>query len=341
MSAVGEKPVATASPPATGDPGVGQTRRERFAALAQRRGSLAVLVLTCVIASGAFESFATGANLRNIAIQSSFLAVVAIGMTFVIITGGIDLSVGSVYALGGVLAAWASQYGTLAALAVPLLVCGGIGLLNGALVARAGMAPFIVTLATLLGARGLLLTLTDSGSTTYLVPDGSAFTALGQGSALGIGYPVWIAVGLFALAALLLQRTGFGQTTLAMGSNEDASRLMALPVVRTKMLTYVMSGTLAGFAGAMLAARASSGVTIVGVGLELDAISAVVLGGTLLTGGAGTIGGTLAGVLLLGVIQNIINQVGNLTSAIQAVVSGGLLIVIVVLQTFLARRQQL
>lgn len=333
-------PAAGGAGPA-GAEGDGRPRREVLAAVAQRRGSLVVLVVTCLVASFAFDAFATGDNARNVALQSSFLAVVALGMTFVILTGGIDLSVGSVYALGGVLAAWASQYGTLPALLVPLAACGTIGLLNGVLIVRGGMAPFIVTLATLLGARGLLLAITDEGGTTYVVPQGSAFATMGQGTVWGIGLPVLIAVGLYALGTVLLQRTGFGQTVLAMGSNEDAARLMGLPVPRVTTQVYVMSGMLAGFAGMLAAAQASSGVTIVGIGLELSAISAVVIGGTLLTGGAGTTGGTLAGVLLLGVIANIINQIGSLNSAYQAVVNGLFLVLVVVAQTFLTRRQRL
>ena len=336
-----EATVVTVEGTGAAGPGVGRSRYERLAAAAQRRGSLVVLLVTVLVASFAFESFATGDNMRNIALQSSFLAVVALGMTFVILTGGIDLSVGSVYALGGVLAAWASQYGLIAALLVPLLICGGIGLLNGFLIVKGGMAPFIVTLTTLLFARGLLLAITDEGATTRLITPGSAFTKMGQGALWGIGYPVFIAVGLFALGTLLLQRTGFGQTVLAMGSNEDAARLMGLPVPRVTMLVYLMSGTLAGFGGMLSAAQAQSGVTIVGVGLELSAISAVVIGGTLLTGGAGTTGGTLAGVVLLGVIQNIINQIGSLNSAYQAVVNGAFLILVVVAQTYLTRRQRL
>jgi galactofuranose transport system permease protein len=323
------------------DPGFGQTRYERWAAEAQRRGSLVVLVLVCVVASAAFDSFASTGNLRNIALQSSFLAVVALGMTFVIITGGIDLSVGSVYALGGVLAAWASQYGLVAALLVPLVVCGLIGLLNGLLIVRAGLAPFIVTLGTLLFARGLLLSLTSEGATTYVIPRGSSFARMGQGSLWGIGYPVLIALGLFAAGTLVLQRTAWGQTVFAIGSSEDASRLMGLPVARVKTGVYVLSGMLAGFGGMMSAAQASSGVTIVGIGLELSAISAVVIGGTLLTGGAGTTGGSLAGVVLLGVIQNVINQIGSLNSSYQAVVNGMFLVLVVVAQTFLSRRQNL
>ncbi len=322
-------------------PGLGESRREVIASTVQRRGSLVVLALTVLVASLYFTSFFTQGNLTNIVLQNSFLAVVALGMTFVILTGGIDLSVGSVYALGGVIAAWGAGHNTLLAFVAPLLVCGAIGLLNGLLVERAGLPPFIVTLTTLLFARGLLLSLTHEGSKTYIIPTGSSFATMGQGTLFTLGYPIYIALALFAVGTVVLQRTAFGQNVLAIGSNEDAARLMGLPVPRTKILIYVMSSLLAGFGGMMAAAQASSGVTIVGVGLELSAISAVVIGGTLLSGGVGTTGGTIAGVLLLGVIQNIINQIGSLQSSYQAVVNGAFLVVVVVIQTFLSRRQRL
>lgn len=312
----------------------------RIAELLQRQGVLVVLLTVVLVASFIYPSFHTLDNARGVTVQASFLAVVALGMTMVIITGGIDLSVGSVFALGGVLAAWASQWGFLPALLTPLVVCGAIGLLNGFLVARAGMAPFIVTLATLLGARGLLLAITDEGATTYLVPKDSAFAELGQGSIWGFGYPILVALVLFGAGGLLLQRTSFGQTIFAVGGSSDAATLMGLPVARTKMLVYTLSGLLAGLAGALNAARLSSGVTILGVGMELDAISAVVIGGTLLIGGAGSISGTLWGVLLLQVIQNLINQIGTLNSSYQSVVSGGFLIVVVVAQRYLARSRR-
>ncbi|MER8069359.1 ABC transporter permease [Streptomyces sp. NPDC094034] len=314
--------------------------KQRLAELMQRQGVLAVLLTVILVASFVYPTFATLDNARGVTVQASFLAVVALGMTLVIITGGIDLSVGSVFALGGVLAAWASQWGFFTALLVPLLVCGAIGLLNGFLIARAGMAPFIVTLATLLAARGLLLALTDEGATTYLVPKDSAFAELGQGGVGGFGYPLLIALVLFGAGGLLLQRTSFGQSLFAVGGSGDAAALMGLPVARTKILVYTLSGLLAGLAGALNAARLSSGVTIVGVGMELDAISAVVIGGTLLVGGAGSISGTLWGVLLLAVIQNLINQIGSLNSSYQSVVSGGFLIVVVVAQRYLARSRR-
>ncbi|MGW9438480.1 ABC transporter permease [Streptomyces sp. NPDC055607] len=324
----------------TGSAATGTSAPERLLSLVQRQGVLAVLLLVVLIASFAYPTFPTLDNARGVLVQASFLAVVALGMTLVIITGGIDLSVGSVFALGGVLAAWASQWGLLPALLVPLVVCGAIGLLNGLLIARAGMAPFIVTLASLLGARGLLLALTHEGATTYLVPKGSAFAALGQGDVLGFGYPILVALALFGAGGVVLQRTSFGQTLFAVGGSGDAATLMGLPVARAKVTVYVLSGLLAGFAGALNAARLSSGVTIIGTGMELDAIAAVVIGGTLLVGGAGSVSGTLWGVLLLAVIQNLINQIGSLNSSYQSVVSGGFLILVVVAQRYVSRSRR-
>ncbi|MGW1723340.1 ABC transporter permease [Streptomyces sp. NPDC002306] len=316
------------------------SRSERLSALAQQHGALVTLVIAMTMASLSFDTFLTGDNLENMALSSAFLAVVALGMTFVIVTGGIDLSVGSSFALGGVLAAWGSRYGTVVALLLPLAVCGLIGLVNGLLIARVRLAPFIVTLAAMLGARGLLLAITDEGSTTYLVDKDSFFATLGQGSLIGIGTPVWITVALFVLGAVVLRRSRFGQYVYAVGGNEDAGALMGAPVARTKITVYTLSGLCAGLAGALNAAWLASGVTILGTGMELEAISAVVIGGTLLSGGFGFISGSLVGVLLLKVIQNVINQIGSLDSAYQQVVSGAFLAVVVVAQTWLGRRRR-
>ncbi|PRX96739.1 ABC transporter permease [Allonocardiopsis opalescens] len=319
----------------------GASGAERISALAQRHGALVVLVAVVLVTSLSFDTFFTGYNLNRLAVNAAFLAIVALGMTFVIITGGIDLSVGSVFALGGVLAAWASQYGTLPALLVPVAAAGAIGLANGLLVARTRLAPFIVTLASMLGARGLMLAVSGEGNETYLVPQGSAFLELAQGGLFGIGYPVYLTLALFGLGGLLLRRTGFGQSVYAVGGNEDAAALMGVRVARTKLTVYLMSGLLAGFAGALNAAYLGSGVTILGFAMELDAIAAVVIGGTLLTGGLGYVSGSLVGVLLLKVIQNVINLIGSLSSSYQQVVSGLFLIAVVVAQTYLSRRRRI
>jgi galactofuranose transport system permease protein len=315
-------------------------RREQVSRVLQQHGAIMVLATVVIVGSLAFDSFATAGNAASIVVSSSFLAVIAIGMTFVIISGGIDLSVGSLFVLGGVLAAYGSQYGLIVALLLPLAVCGVVGLIQGLIIARTGMAPFIVTLAGMLGVRGLMLAISDEGATTHLVKD-RAFAGLGQGELLGLSYPVYIMIVLAVIGMVLLQRTGFGQNVYAIGGNEQAAALMGVPVARTKVFVYVMSGLLAGLAGALNAARLSSGVTILGIGLELDAIAAVVIGGTLLTGGAGGVTGTVAGVLLLGVIQSLINQVGNLTSSFQQVVSGAFLVLVVVAHRLLSKAQRL
>lgn len=305
--------------------------------LAQRHGALLVLLLVVAVAGMTLDGFLALGNLNRVLVSASFLAIIALGMTFVIITGGIDLSVGTVFALGGVLAAWASQYGSLALLALPLVVCGLIGLLNGVLIARAGLAPFIVTLATMLGAWGLMLSVSDEGNTTYLVPEGLVLAPLVHGRLFDVlGYSFLLVVAVYVVGGLVLRRTTAGQHVYAVGGNEQTAALMGVPVARTKMAVYTLSGLCAGAAGALNAVWLGSGVTIFGIGIELQAISAVVIGGTLLTGGYGFVAGTLAGVLLLGVIQNIINAVGTLTSAFQEVVSGLFLVAVVLVQSRLS-----
>jgi len=314
-------------------------RRERLSGLIQHQGGVAVLVVVAVIASIASPGFASGANVQAILVGNAYTGLLALGMTFVIISGGIDLSVGSMFALGGVLAAWGSLHGgVVVAIALPLLVCAAIGLVQGLLISRAGLAPFIVTLAGLLGARGLLQALTSDAKTTYRVPDSSAFTTLGDGQ----WTPIVTAVVLFALGGLVLARTRYGQALFAIGGSQSAAVLMGVPVRRTKTLVYVQSGLIAGLAGMLNASRLESGVTNIGVGYELTAIAAVVIGGTLLTGGSGSIWGTAAGVLLLAVIQNLIGRyVAQYGSAPSDAVNGAFLALVVLLQAYLSRAQRL
>jgi galactofuranose transport system permease protein len=314
-------------------------RGERFFALLQRHGALAVLVLVLAVAAFAFDRFLTFRNIENIVAQSAFLGLIAVGMTFVIISKGIDLSVGSLLALGGVLAAFSVQLSGALALVVPVLACGAIGLLNGVLIAKAKMAPFIVTLAALLGVRGLVLAI--AGERTIPISDAPVFTWFGRGDVLGVEVPIFIMILAFAVGALVLNRTSYGQAIFAIGSSEDAAQLMGVAVDRTKIIAYTVSGALSGLAGALLAARLSAGQPVVGAAWELDAIAAVVVGGTLLTGGYGTMSGSLVGVLLLGVLQNLINQVGTLSSYTQQMASGAFLIIVVTIQIYLTRKRNL
>jgi ribose/xylose/arabinose/galactoside ABC-type transport system permease subunit len=316
-------------------------RRERLAGLARRGGASIVLVVVLVIGTGAFgSSFASARNFSNIALDSSYLVLIGIGMTVVIISGGIDLSVGSVFALAGVLAAYGARWGSLAAVALPLLVCGLIGLANGLLIGRARMAPFIVTLASLLFARGLAFAASQEGNQVYLIPPDLALTRIGQAKILGLGAPVFVALAVLAIGLVVLNRTRFGQSVYAIGGSPDGAVLMGLPVVRVKVLVYVLSALLAALAGILVAAQTSSGLPTIGEGRELEAIAAVLIGGTLLSGGAGTLVGTLAGALLLKVIQNLINQVGTLDAYYQQLTSGVFLLVVVMVQARLGRRRR-
>lgn len=315
--------------------------RAQMVSVIQRSATMIVLALTMAGGSLAFgDSFLNFGNLHNIAASASFLAIICVAMTFVIISGGIDLSVGSMLALAAVLTAYGSRWGSVGAILLPLTVCGGIGLFHGVMIARAKLAPFIVTLSGLLFARGLAFAVSDEGNVTHLVEPGLNVSFLGRGEVFEIGMPIIMMAITFGVGMVILNRTGYGQALYAIGGAEEAAQLMGLRVGRAKIITYSTSGLLAAVAGILVAARSGSGLSTIGVGLELEAIAAVVIGGTLLTGGAGTLAGTLAGVLLLQVIRNLINQVGTLSSYWQAVVSGTFLIIVVIVQRSISRRQQ-
>ena len=268
-------------------------------------------------------------------------AYIALGMAFVIMTGGIDLSVGTTAALGAVVSAYLSPYGWLPGLLGGVLAGAAIGLLNGLIITRLGILPFITTLATMLAASGtaLLLAHNETVSVSY----DTGFVDIGQGDAFGFPIPAWIAAVLYVLGWVLLNHTAFGRQVLAVGGGEDAARLMGLPVERTKLAVYLMSGALAGLAGVSLAAQFGAGTPTEGTGWELFAIASVVVGGTLLTGGIGSVGSTLSGVLLLGLIFNILNFENgmgwiSLSAYWQSVIRGAFLLLVVILQSRLTAR---
>jgi galactofuranose transport system permease protein len=312
-------------------------RRERIFGEIQRRGAIVVLAIVVVIAALTLGQFFTGMNIEDILLHASFVGLIAVGMTFVIITGGVDLSVGSLVALGGVLAALSVGGGWPLALIISTLACGIIGFVNGLLIAKAKLPFFIVTLAGLLGFRGLALALSDAQ--TIPISGSPVFVWFGQGEILGLDVPIIIMLIAFAIGALVLNRTRYGEAVFAVGGSEEAARLSGVQVDRVKIIAYTTSGALSGLAGALVAAWLSAGQPLVGQAWELYAIASVVLGGTLLTGGAGTMLGSLAGVLLFYTIQNVINQVGTLTSYTQQVVTGAFLIVVVAAQTYLTRKR--
>lgn len=302
--------------------------------------TLALLMAMYSVGVGQYKSFSNGQVILNVFIDNGFLLVVAVGMTFVILSGGIDLSVGSVVALGGVLAAQQSGHGLLFGLVVGVAAGAGVGLVNGLLIAKVGLQPFIVTLATLLSVRGLALQLSHTQG--VVASADSDFQKLGEASFLTIPVAAWMLFGAFAIGALALHYTPWGRQVLAIGGNPDAAQLMGLPVARVRASVYVLSGALAGLAGVVLGSREGSVDTQAGAGWELTAIAAVVVGGTLLTGGVGSVLSTLVGVFLLQLIFNLINfengkHVISISSYWESVIRGAFLLVVVLLQVRLVK----
>ena len=313
------------------------TRRARAVDLLRRNGAFVALVAACILGVSRYEEFLTTENISNVLRQNSMLGFVALGMTFVILTGGIDLSVGALLAVAGVVAAYLASQGVVVAAIGGVAAAALLGTINGLLITKARIQPFITTLAMLIGARGAALAATNEQS--ILVPTGAdTFTTLGRGSIGFLPYPIILLVAVYAGGMLALRYTRFGRHVYAVGDSEEAARLMGLKVDRVVIATYALSGALAGVAGVVLAARLGSGQAVAGTGWELDAIAAVVVGGTLLTGGEGGAGATLVGVLLLAVIFNLFNLEGTISPWWQWVLRGGFLLGVVVVQSLLQRR---
>jgi ribose transport system permease protein len=306
--------------------------------LARMVGSYGVvLALALLILFGylRYENFLGLFNIMSVLRYNSMFALVALGMCFVIMTGGIDLSVGTVAALGSVVAAYASPYGPIVGLAAGVAVGLFIGLINALMITRLRIMPFIATLASMLAASGTALLIANNRSVPVSYQSG--FTELGQGNLLGLPIPAIIAAIAFMLGWLVLNYTATGRGMLAVGGSEESAKLMGLPADRIKTLVYVASGGLAGLAGVILAAQFGAGQPIEGVGWELFAIASVVVGGTLLTGGVGSVGATLAGVLLLGILFTVLNFENglgwiSLSAYWQSVIRGAFLLVVVLLQ---------
>lgn len=280
------------------------------------------------------RQFMTVGNLTAVALQSSINAIIAIGMTLVIISAGIDLSVGSIAGLASVVAATVmATQGLGLGIAVGLAVGLIAGAVNGILIARVGLAPFIVTLGTLALFRGAALVFTN-GQPIYGIPE--SFRSIFAGTLGPIPTPVIIAVVCALIVDFVLRRTTFGEHIIAIGGNEEAARLCGVAVGRVKALIYVIAGALAALGGFVLVARIGAAEPIGGTGYELDAIAATVIGGTSLFGGVGTIGGTLIGALILGGLRNGLTLM-NVQSFWQQVASG-LVIILAVLIDKLIRR---
>ena len=294
-------------------------------------GALLGLIIMCVAISFISDFFFTFSNLINIARQVSLNAIIAVGMTLVILTGGIDLSVGSIVALSGTVAAslmvnghnpW---IGILAGLVIGIV----IGLINGLTITRFKVPPIITTLAMMTAARGIALVYTNGYPISNL-PD--SFVFLGRGYLGPIPVPAIIMIVVYILGYILLTQMKVGRYIYGLGGNEEAVHLSGINVNRTKILVYVLCGLASAISGLILASRLNSGQPLAGTGFEMDAIAAVVLGGASISGGEGTIVGTLIGALIINVLNNGLNLM-NVNPYSQMIVKGLVLAAAVAIRT--------
>ena len=305
---------------------------------ARQFGTVIGLAVLCAVLWILTPYFLTVSNLLNIAEQTSINAIVAVGMTFVILSGGIDLSVGSMVALSGVVLGTALQGGQPipVALLLALLVGLACGLGNGALISWGGLPPFIVTLGTMSIARGAALLFTEGRPVSGF---DASFRVLATGRAGFIPAPVVAMVLVYLVAHFALTRTTFGRYVYAIGGNEEATRLSGVAIRFHKTMIYGVSGLMSAAAAVILTARLNSAQPIAGMMYELDAIAATVIGGTSLMGGEGSLGGTLVGALIMGVLRNGLNLLG-VSSFLQQIVIGGVIVVAVLLDTVLKRKNR-
>jgi ribose transport system permease protein len=310
---------------------------QRLALSGRRLGTLAGLVGLCLLLWILTPHFLTVSNLLNVLEQTSINAVIAVGMTFVILSGGIDLSVGSVLALSGVVLATLLHEGwpVLPAIAAGLAIGFGFGALNGIAIACGRLPPFIATLGMMSIARGCALLFTEGRPVSGFE---QSFRSLATARILGIPAPVVITAAVYLVARFVLSSTRFGRYVYAMGGNEEATRLSGVNVRLHKTLVYGVSGLTSAIAAVLLTARLNSAQPIAGIMYELDAIAATVIGGTSLAGGEGGVGGTLIGALIMGVLRNGLNLLG-VSSFLQQVVIGLVIVFAVLLDTVLKSRK--
>ena len=335
-----ENNTTTLEPPPSGEDTPAAARRGGWRQLLGGSGARSlglVIALALLVAVGAATGgaqFLSVDNMLTILRYGSVLGVISIGMTFVITAGGIDLSVGSVMGLTTVVASLsavqlaAENSSWLVMVAVALAVGALAGLINGTIIAYGNVVAFIATLAMLVAARGVAELV--SGRSTKIVTDRD-FLAVLRSNVLGVPLLIWIFALVAAIGWFLLNRTTFGRRTVAIGGNLEAARLAGIKVKRHIVWLYVLSGVTAGIAGIMMMGRTTAGTSTHGLYYELDAIAAVVVGGTLLIGGRGTIVGTVLGVLLFSTLTNVFTQ-NNLDTSVQAVAKGAIIVLAVLLQ---------
>jgi ribose transport system permease protein len=291
------------------------------------------LLLFIIVISLLSDRFLTGSNIFNVLRQTSINAIIAAGMTFVILTGGIDLSVGSTFAFSGAIGAYLIGSGQpiMVAVAGALTIGLLIGMANGFIIAHWNLQPFIVTLATMTIFRGATLVFTD-GKPIGTGYEGSAalFAKIGGGYTLGVPNPILIMMVLFGLAFYILKHMSMGRYIYATGGNQEATKLSGVSIKKVKVFVYGMSGLFAAISGMIITSRLSSAQPTAGTGYELDAIAAVVLGGTSLAGGVGSILGTVIGALIIGILNNALNLL-DVSSYYQQLAKGLVILIAVLL----------
>ncbi len=297
-------------------------------------GSLFALLFLVLVISVISADFRTVDNFLSLLRQSSINGLIAFGMTLVILTGGIDLSVGSILALTMAIAAKMIVSGVTAPVAMLAALAGGtlLGLISGVMITKGRLQPFIATLISMTIYRGVTMIFSNGKPISGLMGDNMVsnivLSAVGKGTMLGVPVPVWILIVSFAVVYFLLHNTTFGRRIYAVGSNSKAAALAGVNITKTKLIAYGMSGFFAAFSGMILLSRLGSAQPTLGTGYELDAIAAVALGGTSLNGGRGKIMGTLIGVLIIAVLNNGLNIIG-LSSYYQSIVKGIVILIAV------------
>jgi ribose/xylose/arabinose/galactoside ABC-type transport system permease subunit len=305
----------------------------RISTLAKRFGIGIALLLELIVFSVVSPYFLTAENLLNVSLQASITAIIAAGMTFVILTGGIDLSVGSLVALAGIVTTWLLKLDVPIAVAFAvaitagMLVGAGSGALAGLFITRFNITPFIVTLALMTVWRGTAFVVTE-GRPVWELPD--AFATLGSGRVFEIPIPALIMAAVFVVSHIVLTKTRFGRYVYAVGGNKEAARLAGINTDLVLTTVYILCGVLSALSGILLASRMNSGQPNAGLMYELDVIAAVVVGGTSLAGGRGSITGTFIGAMLIAVLRNGLNMM-NVGSYVQQVVVGAVILLAVML----------
>lgn len=305
--------------------------RLSFTEFLRRYGIHVGLILMVVITASASDIFLSQNNLINILRQVAVNGILAVGMTMIIISGGIDLSVGSIVAVSGYMVASTMHFGIVPALGLGLLVGALFGLINGLLITKIGIPPFVATLGTMVAGRGIVVVLTKGYPITPA--ENATFKALGAGYVGPIPVPVIICVVIFVVFGWIMKRTKIGRYIYAIGSNEEAATFSGVKVDKIRIMVYTLSGILFAIAGIVLTSRLYSSGPLAGSGFEMDAIAAVIIGGTSMMGGEGALSRTVIGVLILGVLSNIFNLLG-VPSDYQGILKGLIIVVAVGIDTY-------